>query len=76
MCLRAHLIDLRLEKESVRAVLVARSTVRGSGNAHCSRTYNAEASRRICIDMLKANTPVLDFSDINISTRHLLLSHP
>ena len=38
------------------------------------RANNAEASRRICIDTPKTNTTVLDISDINISTRHLLFA--
>lgn len=55
----------QMNKKSVRALLVARSAFRGSGNARYGRTSNAEASRRICYKSF-ISTPVLTNDELHI----------
>ena len=63
---------LEFNIEYVRAVLIARSTHRGSGIAHRSWTSKlAEASRRICVKTPTADAHAPADGGIYISTRHL-----
>ena len=64
-----------LKHKCVRAVPAARSACRGSGNAHCSRTDNAEASRKYVTTTI-VNTHVLPVAEYTYPQGHLPLSHP